>query len=71
MTPLEKRLRGIFEQHGFVLASELMDLSKTSPRKIRAMIDSWKNYPKCMEIYPNVLSKKDNSYWEGEINGRI
>lgn len=68
MQILEQTLRDIFKSHGFVLAAEAMDLSRTSPRKIRTMIDSWKTYPKCMDVFPKKLSKKDASYWEGTAN---
>ncbi len=62
MSNLEITYRNILKSHGFVLAAELMDLSRTPNKVLRRMISSWDTYPICMNRYPSILSKKDMSY---------
>lgn len=56
--PDEKTLKTIMKNHGFIIAAELIELRGFSRKMIRTMIDSWNNYPKCMEIFPKTLSPK-------------
>lgn len=59
---LETTLRNILKSHGFGIAAENIELHRLPPRRLRDMINSWRNYPKCMGVYPTTLSKKDESY---------
>lgn len=56
---LENQLRDTFRRHGFPNASDLMDLTKFSNKKLRFMIDSWNNFPACMSHFPTILTPKN------------
>ena len=58
MYSVEEELIGIFKQNGFIIAADLFDFRGITKKAVRKMIDSWKDYPKCMEIYPTKLSPK-------------
>lgn len=58
MYSIESELRGILKGHGFMIASEMFDFRGVSKKATRGMIESWKNYPSCMNSFPTILSKK-------------
>jgi hypothetical protein len=55
---LGNHLKMLLKQHGFIIAAELIETEKMHPRNIKNAITYWENYPKCMEIFPTVLTKK-------------
>ena len=59
MYSIEAELKGIMKSHGFVIAADGIDLTHFTKKAIRNMIASWKDYPKSMNSYPSVLSKKE------------
>lgn len=71
MTNLEQTLRSILSDHGFDVAAAELEFSGkprrdyANYRNLSAMIGSWNNFPKNMDIYPATLSKKDKSYLKG------
>lgn len=64
MISLESKIKSILKKHGFVIASELMELQYYSKYQLRRMLASWDNYPACMNIYPTHLLVK-RTYEEG------
>lgn len=58
MYSVEAELKGILVANGFPTAAEEIDLRGFSKKVIRGMINTWKNFPKSMEVYPTTLSKK-------------
>ena len=54
--PDEKTLKSILKDNGFIIAAELIELRGFSKKLIRSIINSWDNYPTCMDTYPKVLS---------------
>ncbi len=57
-TTVKIAIRAILKRFGFATASDEMKLDSFSWRQLNAMLDSWSNYPACMDIYPKRLTKK-------------
>ena len=51
-------LRKLLKSFQFATASDEIKLDGMSLRQLKLMIDSWSNYPACMDVYPKYLSKK-------------
>jgi len=65
MFSLETQFRDVLKQHGFDIAANELELNQKQRRTLPALITSWNNFPKCMNVYPSKLSKKDMSYLKG------
>lgn len=65
MASLEYQLRSVLKEHGFETASIELEIHPKQRRNLPQMIASWNNYPECMNIYPETLSKKDATYLKG------
>lgn len=53
-----KKLHAIFKENGFKIAAEFFKFDEHPKKQMMAKIAAWDNYPKSMEIYPTVLTKK-------------
>lgn len=58
MYSIEAELKGILKKHGFIIAADMIEFHGISKKAIRSMINSWKDFPKCMEVFPKTLSPK-------------
>lgn len=62
---LEQQFRETLKYHGFENAATEIELTPKQRRSLPELIASWKHFPKCMNIFPITLSKKDKSYLKG------
>jgi hypothetical protein len=65
MPSLETQFRNVLKSHGFETAALEIELNGKQRRNLPSLIASWERFPQCMNVYPNTLSKKDNSYLKG------
>ncbi len=65
MASLESQFRSVLKGHGFETASIELEINSKQRRRLPELIASWDNYPQCMNIYPETLSKKDATYLKG------
>lgn len=64
---LEQQILATFKRNGFGIAAELMELNRFNRHQLRNMLNSWSNYPACMDKYPTHLLVKRTILDSGEV----
>lgn len=58
MQTLIHSIKVAMRKYGFNTAADLMNFSFFKPHELKAMLNSWNEYPKSFKIYPDVLTPK-------------
>lgn len=55
---LKAKIRSAMRKNGFITAAAEMEFSRIPFHQLSGMLQSWDNYPACMDIYPLQLRNK-------------